>query len=157
MQLQKFRVVLTLLRSYLGTNPQDADIHATHIIEKERKLIQEKSKVNSAVNKYLDAKDIPEERKQAEINKIKERSEGLLETVGEIDERGTTILFRDENGMPCIGDHMIYGFMKAAAEAIARTRPTKRGVILNSSNFTSSIINQHVSCEDEFISFNMDI
>ena len=157
MRMTNYSVEITLLRPMLGTNPHDPDIHGTHIIEKERKLILEKSKLNTAMNKYLDAADISDERKQEETDKIKERAEELRETVGDSDEKGITCFFRSADEKACIGDHMIYGFMKAAAEAIARTLPSKKGVILNSGNYTESVINQHVRCKERFINFDTDI
>jgi hypothetical protein len=156
MKVAKYKIELELLREMLGTNPVDADIHDAHRIERERKLIQEKSKVNKALNKYADASDISEERKQAEIQKIKERAEELTESVGELDEKGITCFFRHE-GKIAIGDHMIYGFMKAATEAIVRASPAKKGTILGSTAFTASIINQHIRCEEEFIIVADDI
>jgi hypothetical protein len=156
MKMNHYLVKLTLDRPALGTNPHDPDIHGTHIIEKERKLILEKSKVNNAVNKYLDAGDISEERKKEESDKIKERADELRETVGDSDEKGITCFFRNGE-YACVGDHMIYGYMKAAAEAITRTRPLKKGVILHSASYTESIINQHVRCKERFISYDKDI
>lgn len=156
MEYDKYKVTIELVREMLGTNPVDADIHDAHRIERERKLIQEKSKINAAVNKYADAKDISEERKQVEIKKIKERAEDLKEEVGDLDEKGVTCFFR-EDGKIAIGDHMIYGFMKAAAEAITKTRPRKNGTVLGSAAYTESIINQHVRCEEEFIVIADDI
>jgi len=151
-----YEIYLSLLRAQLGTNPLDADILGTHIIEKERRLIQEKSKVNAALNKYADARPIPDTRKDEEIQKIKDRAEDLKEEVGELDERGITVFFRHD-GKIAIGDHMIYGFMKAAAEAISRTLPTKKGTVLHSASYTESIINQHTRCQEEFITFDKDI
>lgn len=154
--MKTYEIVLSLLRAQLGTNPLDSDILGTHIIEKERRLIQEKSKVNRALNKYADAATISDERKAEEIGKIKERAADLKEEVGELDERGITVFFRHD-GKVAIGDHMIYGFMKAAAEAISRTLPTKRGVPLHSASYTESLINQHVRCEEHFLMFDKDI
>lgn len=157
MKLDRYLVEITLKRSQLGTNPDDADILGTHIIEKERKLILEKSKVNNAMNKYLNAEGISEERKQEEIDKIKDRAEELLETVGENDEKGITCFFR-ENDKICVGDHMIYGFLKAASEALIRAAPEKKkGTVMGSAEYTKSLINQHVRCEEEFIPFDKDI
>lgn len=155
-KMKTYEFVLRLLRPQLGTNPLDPDILGTHIIEKERKNIQEKSKVNAALNKYADASDISEERKAAEIKKIKEKAEELKEEVGELEERGITVFFREDDKV-AIGDHMIYGFMKAAAEAISRTLPTKKGVMLHSAAYTESIINQHVRCQEEFLTYDRDI
>ena len=154
--MTNYEIVLSLLRAQLGTNPLDSDILGTHIIEKERRLIQEKSKVNAALNKYADARPIPDTRKEEEIQKIKDRAEDLKKEVGERDERGITVFFRHD-GKIAIGDHMIYGFMKAAAESISRTLPTKKGVVLHSATYTESIINQHVRCQEEFLVFDKDI
>jgi len=160
MKLNKFKVKITLLRSMLGTNPSDPDIHETHVIEKEKRLIKERSKLEKQVNKYLDAKAITDERKQAELERLQARIEEITEIVGDDEERndkGVTVFFRDENGMPCIGDHMIYGFLKAAADALGKTKPQKKGVVMHSVGYTQSLINQHISIEEEFISCSKDI
>lgn len=52
---------------------------------------------------------------------------------------------------------MIYGFLKAAAEAIGRTLPKKNATVLHSISYTQSLINQHVRCEQKFITFDKDI
>jgi len=163
LKVNVYAFTLTLIREMLGTNPMDPDIHGTHVVDKERKIIMEKSKVNTAVNKYLDAKDISEERKQEEIAKIKARAEELSEIVGELDEKGVTVFFReddDEAGNICIGDHMVYGYMKAAAESISKTYgkgEKKNGTMLQSASYTQSIINQHARCEEQFIMADKDI
>ena len=50
--MSKYRIELELIRDMLGTNPSDPDIQDTHIIEKERRIILEKSKINKEINKY---------------------------------------------------------------------------------------------------------
>lgn len=161
MKLNKYKIKLTLQRSMLGTNPSDPDIHETHIIEKEKKLIKERSKLEKQVNKYMDAKTISDEKKAAELERLQARIDEINEIVGEEerqrDDKGVTVFFRDDDGKACIGDHMIYGFMKAASEAIGRTKPTKKGEILHSVGYTQSIINQHVSVKEEFITCSSDI
>jgi hypothetical protein len=174
----KYVVDLTITRDMLGTNPADPSIHDTHIIQKQRKLIQEKGNYNSEINKYIDALQISEERSKTEVDNLLDKIEALLgrkfteeerakaikgeleslkETLDEQELRGVTVFFRDKKGMPCIGDHMIKGFLKAAAEAIARTLPSKKGTMLHSAAYTESIINQHVTTENQFISFDTDV
>lgn len=173
-----YEVSLTFIREILGTNPCDPAVHDQHIIQKQRKLIAEKGSYNADINKYLSALQITEERGEAEVENILNKLEdligrkftaeertaaikgeltGLKETLAEQELRGVTVFFRDEEGMPCIGDHMIKGFLKASAEAIARTLPRKNGTVLNSASYTESLINQHVTVSDEFVSFDQDI
>jgi hypothetical protein len=53
---------------------------------------------------------------------------------------------------------MVYGFLKAATEAIVRTvKNPKRGTVLESISYTQSLINQHVRCETNFINFDKDV
>jgi len=53
---------------------------------------------------------------------------------------------------------MIYGFMKAATEAICRTvKKAKKGTVLESCSYTQSLINQHVRCTKQFIPFDTDV
>ena len=71
---------------------------------------------------------------------------------------GTTVFFWDDKkNLPCIGDHMIYGYLKAAAEAIGRVSDRQRSTVFGSISYTQSLINQHVRCEDQFITFDKDI
>ncbi len=175
----KYQVTLTLTRPMLGTNPIDPNIHDQHILNRQRELITENSGVNKEINKYLDQLQISaerggketeslidkleelfgreftaEERKQA----IKGELAGLRETLAEQELKGTTVFFRDEEtGLPCIGDHMIKGHMKAAGEAISRTLPKKNGAMLHSASYTSSVINQHVTIDPMFIVSDQDI
>jgi hypothetical protein len=84
--------------------------------------------------------------------------ESLKETFTELDMKGTTVFFWDkEKNLPCIGAHMIYGFLKSSAEAIGRTLKQKKGAMLHSTSYTQKIINQHLTCEDDFITFDKDI
>jgi hypothetical protein len=180
----RYSVTLTLLRSQLGTNPLSAHVMDQHILDRQRKLIAANSKTNKAINKYLDALDIPDDRKLAEVSLIVEELERMVgrpfaedekekilagtlddlkETFAELDTKGTTVFFKDKahSNFPMIGDHMIYGFLKAASEALVRAlppgAPKKQGVVLQSSSYTQSIINQHVRCDREFITFDKDI
>lgn len=177
--MSRYEIELTLIRDQLGTNPCNPHVLDTHIIQKQRKMIMEKSGVNKEINKYLDQLPISEEKATKEVDKIiekleeligKEFSEGekidliagnlksLKETFKELDLTGLTVFYRDaETNLPCIGDHMIYGFMKAASEALSRARPKKNATMLQSHSYTSSIINQHVRCADEFINFDVDV
>ena len=68
--ITNYEVKLTLLRDMLGTNPCDPNVLDTHIINKQRKLILEKSKVNSEINKYLDQIQIRAEKRDAELDKL---------------------------------------------------------------------------------------
>lgn len=175
----KLEVELTLTRDMLGTNPLDPNIHDTHIIERQRKLISENSSINKDINKYLGALQISEDKKSGEleslVQKLEEmlgypldenqkallmagRLEDLKETFKELDMRGVTVFFYDyEKNLPMIGDHMIYGYMKAASSAIARTLPKKNATILQSMAYTNEIINTHVRCTEQFICFDKDI
>src|SRR5438445_179606 len=131
--IDKYRVKLTLLRDQLGTNPIDPNIQSTHILEKQRQLILEKGGINSQINKYLNAIPISKEKGEAEINKLIDKLEKLIgyelspeerdqavrgeleslkETFQEMELKGTTVFFWDkEKNLPCIGDHMILGFL----------------------------------------------
>lgn len=180
-----YQVKIALLKSMLGTNPNNLNVMDQHIIDRQRKLIAENSNVNKAINKYLDAKQISEEKGELELVALRKRVEELLgrelsteeydtlkegdlkkfsdlkETITELDEKGITCFFRNpyENTNPsvCIGSHMIMGFLKAGSEAITRTRPKKNATILQSASFTTSIINQHVSVRPEFINASNDV
>jgi hypothetical protein len=174
-----YAVEMTLLRDMLATNPLDPHVMDTHILEKSRRLILEKSKDQKEINKYLDALQVSKERGQEEVDRIVDRLESLIgrqfsaderagaiagelenlrETVAELDMRGTTVFFWDKaTNRPAIGDHMIYGFLKAASEAISRTLERKNGKVLHSASYTQSIINQHVRCLEQFIPFDKDI
>lgn len=176
-----YKFQLTLLRPMLGTNPVDPTIRDTHVINRQRKLITDKSKVTKEVNKYLDAIQISDERQAEEMEKhlakleeiigsplsdddkkiiVAKGLQGLKETFKEIEIQGVTVFFHDEaKNAPCIGDHMIYGFMKASSESLCRRtgEAKKKGEILSSNSFTCSIINQHVRCAERFITFDKDI
>lgn len=176
-----FRIVITLLREMLGTNPCNPNVLDKHIHDKQRRLILDKSQINTEINKYLDALPISKEKGNAEIEKLfakledltgiklkddeKKRAlagdlEALKETFAELETTGTTVFFWDnEKNQPCIGDHMIYGFLKAAADALGKdVRLTKlKGTILHSTAYTQSVINQHVRCTAPFITFDRDV
>jgi len=177
---EKYEVKLTLIRDQLATNPCDPNVMDTHIIDRQRKLILEKSGLNKTINKYLDNLPIAKKKGEAEVNKlfdkleeltglkltpeekelaVQGKLEALRETFKELDLKGTTVFFWDKkNNKPCIGDHMIYGFLKAATEAICRTvKNSKRGTVLESCSYTQSLINQHVRCEEQFITFDKDV
>lgn len=175
----RYQVTLTLLRPQLGTNPLSAEVMNDHILARQRKLISENSKLQKAINKYLDALDIPGDRVDIEVNLVIEELERMIgrpfppedrakliagtledlkETFAELDVKGTTVFFKDPaTKHPMIGDHMVKGFLKAAAESISRTQPKKMGTMLQSASYTQSIINQHCSCEQPFLVFDCDI
>jgi len=175
----KYNIELELTRDQLGTNPCDPNVMDNHVIQRQRNLILEKSKINTEINKYLDAIPIAKEKGDEEVDKIMDKLEkltgmefneadrkaavageldSLKETFKELQTAGTTVFFWDnEKDKPCIGDHMIYGFLKAAAETIGRTLTKKRGVVLHSTSFTQALINQHIKCEEQFLSFDRTI
>jgi hypothetical protein len=178
-KLLKYKVTLTLLRDQLGTNPIDPNVMDTHILDRQRKLILEKGGINTQINKYLDQIQISAEKGDAELELIIDKLESLIgyeltaeereqaiagkleslkETFQEMDIKGTTVFFWDKkNERPCIGDHMIYGFLKGSCEAISRTLSKKNGTIMHSCSYTQSIINQHVSIQEQFIVFDQDL
>lgn len=94
MKLNKFSVRIKMLTEMLGTNPKNPDVLDVFIIEKQRKLILEKSKINNALNKYADAEAISPDRSDKEI-------EALLRTVEEV---VGTHLTREEVTMLFNGD-----------------------------------------------------
>lgn len=175
----RYKVELTFDREMLGTNPCNPNILDTHIINKQRDLILEKgSKVNLEVNKYLDQIQISKDKGDEEVKMlfdklekltgvkldsedkklaVEGKLESLKETFAELDLVNTTIFLWDKKtNKPCISDHMIYGFMKAAADAISKTLPKKKGTLFHSAVYTQGIINQHVRCADRYISFDRD-
>lgn len=176
----KYEMELTFLRNVLATNPSDPNVLDTHILDRQRKLILEKQGINTQINKYLEALPIAKEKGEEEVNRLIERLQDLTgytfneeeradaiagklsslkETLKELDIKGTTVFFWDKaTNHPCIGDHMIYGYLKAAGEAICQASGTReRGVVLQSINKTHSIINQHIRCSEQFIPFDKDI
>lgn len=175
----EYKITLTLKQEMLGTNPINPEVLKNHIIDKQRKLIMEKSKINKTINKYADAAQITHEQEQEELSlaiaKLEEflgapipdaqrneifegKFESLKETIKEIDSKATTVFYRDDKtGRPLILNHMIYGFLKAAAEAICRTKPREKGQINISQAYTHSIINQHVKVEPRRLVFDMPL
>lgn len=175
----RYKIKLTLLRDMLGTNPCDPNVQDVHILDRQRKLITEHSKLSKTINKYLDQMEISAEKGAEESERILDRLEEIIgtklsaedrelalkgelaslrETFKELDMKGTTVFFWDKaTDKPCVGDHMVYGFLKAAAEAIGRTMPKKNATMLQSISYTQSIINQHVRCEQQFIPFDKDV
>lgn len=177
-----YSVTLTLIRDMLATNPCDPNIHDTHIIARQRKLILEKSKLNSEINKYLDQIQISKEKSDEELDALfarlekltgieltsEERKEAvagnlakLKETFESLKSAGTTIFFwNKEKDRPMLGDHMVLGFLKASGEALSRCvkkGEKRRGIVMESSAYTSSLINQHVRCVDQFITVDSDV
>lgn len=179
MMFLEFPVRITLLRDMLATNPIDPSVHDTHILNRQREIIMEKSKINKEVNKYLDALQISAEKGKAEVDNLLDRLQTLMgieftdeerklaaagdlaflkQTLAEVETQGTTVFFwNKELQRPMIGDHMILGFLKAAGEAICRTKERKNGVFLHSGSFTSSCISQYVRVKEQFITFDRDV
>ena len=184
MASSKYRIKMTFLRDVLGTNPLDPSVLDTHIHQKQREIIMGLSKANKEISKYLDAILPSNEKTDSELENIMEKLEGMLgyeltenqkklimegkltdlkETFRELDIKATTVFFFDqESQLPMIGDHMVYGFMKEAAEnlcgmARAASGKTEKETILKSKTYTHSCLNRHVKCDDEFIKFDRDI
>lgn len=181
LKFNQYEVELELKRPMLGTNPSNPNVMDTHIIDRQRKLIADHSKINKAINKYLDAKDISVEKQEKELSALRLRIEDtigetltdeefakmregefkkfkdLKETMAELDEKGITCFFRDDEGKIVIGSHMILGFMKAASESIGRTMTRKKATIFQSVSYTQSIINQHVNILEDLIVASEDI
>ena len=190
--VDKYRVTLSFTREIIGTNPIDPAIHDQHIINKQRKLIAELGdKTNREINKYLSALQIPEDREKQELEKILDTLEEIIgkpftkeerqqaiagelsdlrQTLAEMELKGTTVFFRGSDGMPCIGDHMIKGFLKAAGETLCRaeqsskkkTKDTEESAkrpsgFLSSITSTTQAINQTLTVEEQFISFDKDV
>ena len=177
--MTRYNIKIELLREMLGTNALDPHVLDTHIHKKQRDLIMGISKVNKEIAKYTDAIAPSEEKTQAELEALLHKLEEMVgyefsedqkelllagklkelkECFKEFDVKGTTVFFwNNELGRPMIGDHMIYGFMKAASTAICRTKPKKNGTILQSDAYTCSIINTHVRCSEPFIVMDRDI
>jgi hypothetical protein len=175
---KRYTVEIELTDEMLGTNSMSPDIHAEHIIGKARKIMAGTEPGNKKLDKFIDALPITDEQEQSEkaalIKTLEERYgalpeetkaaylrgelSALKETVEELSEKGITVFFRDQNGKPCIGSHMVKGFMKSASDALCRAaKEKKNGTILQSSSYTSSIINQHVAIQEKFITPDTDI
>lgn len=179
LEIDKYEIEITLTEDMLGTNPLDPQVHDTHILDRQRKLIAENKDINKEVNKYLKAMEISSGVGEIERNgildklekiigrefsneerelAIKGELESLKESFEELDIRGITVFFWDKDKQrPAIGSHMILGFLKAAAEAIGRTMEKKKGAALGSISYTQSLINQHVRIEGQLITFDKDI
>lgn len=174
-----YNVTLTFVRPLLATNPADPQVANQHIIQKQRDLILENSKIQKEVNKYLDNLQISEEKGEEEINAIIARLEeitgvkldddakkvlmqeglkGLKETFAEFEHRGLTVFYWNEKqNLPMIGDHMVYGYLKEVGETLCKTKPKAREVFLQSITYTQSSINRFVRCTDRFLTFDRDI
>jgi len=179
MSLDFYKIQLNLLTDMLATNSSDPNILDTHIIERQRKLITQNNSLNREINKYQDAIQISPEQQQLEKDALVDRLEKMLgkdlsdderkavasgnlealkETFKELDLKGTTVFYWDkEKDLPKISTHMIYGFLKAAGDAICKNYATKPGKMLRSSAYTSSIINKHVSTTTKFATFDKDV
>jgi hypothetical protein len=181
--LETYKVKIALRKEMLGTNPLDPNVLDRHIIERQRKLIADKSPINKAINKYLDAKDISDDRCKLELDALRSTIENTLghsisddefeilkegdskkinslkESFSELESKGVTVFLRalDNNNQVVIGSHMILGFLKAAAEGIGSTVAKKPGKIFHSIAYTQGVINQHVSIEPDLIPASQDI
>ena len=91
MQISTKTYKATFLEGVLGTNPNDADGHATYVAGKER----------DAAKDELDA----EARALAELQDI---------------EKGITVFSRDEQKRPCLWDVQLKGFLKEAIKSLRR-------------------------------------
>lgn len=180
--MNEYKCKVTLLKEMLGTNPMDPNVLDKHILDRQRKLIMEKSSINLAVNKYLDAKQISVAKGELELAALKKTLEELLErdlsdqefsglregnpdtlkalkeTFAELYMKSTTCFLRNpDNGNVCISSHMIHGYLKAAGESISRTLPRKNGTMLNSAAYTQSIINMHCMINPDLIDASCDV
>ena len=72
---ERYQVGIALKMKMLGTNPLDPNIMDKHIIDRQRKLIAEKSNVNKAINKYLDARDISDDKKALDLYALRKTIE----------------------------------------------------------------------------------
>lgn len=176
----EYKVVLTLKRQMLATNPIDPNIHGQHVLNKQRELITENSSVNKEINKYLGALQISVERGDQEVDSLIKNLERLMgreftpdqraaairgeleqlqETLAEQELKSATVFFRHpDTGRPCIGDHMIKGQLKAAGQAIVRAaKERKNGTVLQSGTYTASILNEHLSVDPHFVEFEGDL
>ena len=165
----EYKVKLTLTQEMLGTNPQSPRLLVEQIIQKQRILISIYNKKMST--KYADAADISDEKEKEEISKLFGNMEELLGREISSEEReqilegnlkladltsGRTVFLRLD-GKPCIGSHMILGFLKAAGKAVSITTKKEKGKVFGTQAYTDSIINQHVRVKEHFINFDSDI
>lgn len=179
MQYDVYTGKMNFFRHILGTNPSDPNIHDSHVLDKQRKLILEKNQLNSQINKYLDAIPISKDKGDKELNLLFDKLENLTgykltsderaaalagnldrlkETFAELDIKGVTVFFwNKEKNLPMIGSHMINGFLKASAESWGRCLKKKNGKVMYSASYTQSLINQHVRVDEEFLTFDKDI
>jgi len=180
-----YMVTVRLTNDMYGTNPMNPNIMDKHIIDRQRKIAMGESKVNKKLSQYVDAAPMSTEDSDVEMaalmqtlnTTIKENEWGdpltttefnslvngeknivdLRESFKELDMTGTTVFFRDAKGLPCIGNHMIKGFLKAAVESISKTLPVKKGKMLFSSSYSVSTINQHVAVFPKLIESSQDV
>jgi hypothetical protein len=178
---KRYEVKIELVNEMLGTNPSNPSVHDQFIIERQRKLIADKSNINKQINKYLKAKDIDKEKKDSEIEGIFARIEEVIgrkltdeekenhlngtldlfkdlkESFESLNNQGTTVFFRNEAGNIAIGSHMILGFLKASGETYSRTQGAKKGQVLKTASYTQSMINQYVTVGPNLIESSKDI
>lgn len=179
LRFNHYEVEMTFQRDVLGTNSANPSVHNSFILDRERKLIEEKRAKVRDFNKYLDALPISQTKGDQELDQIVDNVENLLdmqfsaemrktlktqgldalkETISDLDLKGTTVFFWDKKtNRPCISTHMVKGFLKDAGEAICRTREKNKGQVLNSASFTTSLLNTHLTIVEQFVSFDRDI
>jgi len=76
--VNRYKIKLTLLRDQLGTNPCDPNVHDTHILDRQRKLILENDKLTKQINKYLDQIQISKEKGDGETELLLDKLENLM-------------------------------------------------------------------------------
>jgi len=174
-----YKVTLHFERDVLGTNPLDQDVLQRHIHNKQREIIMGKSKANTAIERYIDALPITKERSDEEVAAIIAKIEDIMGmpldedarqlivagklkdlklNIKDVSTTGTTVFFwNPEKECPMIGNHQIIGFLKEAAEAVARVSPKKDGAVPNSARHACTLLNTQVRVYEEFINASNDV
>ena len=99
MRSEKIRVRCTFIDSILGGEPNNAQLHEDYIQSK-----------------------IPEDMYDPdELKRIKEEE---LTALMEGDEKGKTVFYRNEDGVPCLKNNHIKGFFKSACGALRSDKTT---------------------------------
>lgn len=178
----RVRIKCRLVWAMLGTNSVDVDIHKTHVIDKQRDLFLKKGKLMKEIGRYEQIL-ISDEKEKDEIEGLLNNLEALIggpipedireevllgkldrlkKTMKEIETRGVTCFFKDEEGKPWLSPHMMTGFLKGRANALLLNVPKRVNkdndkVFLKSMAFTDAVIRAHVSIEEKRITVSQDI
>lgn len=93
MKTESMRVRLTFIDSILGGEPGSSELHED----------------------YIQSKIPPDKYTPEELERIKaEEIEALMDG----DEKGKTVFYRNEDGVPCLKNNHILGFFKSACKAL---------------------------------------